>query len=267
MISQDKDFPTVVVTRFAYLGLSGWKGTVDEQRETLFDEKRLRDRLDLFRDIAVASLAAQTDTDFHHYILTSTELPEWALDELHGVCRDAYDEKRYTIDRRRPAQAKKFVRLFLQQHYENEIVAQVVLDDDDGLARDFMAEIKAEAASYLQQPQPDFPYFFSWPKGYGSVFASPDQQPDLFEHSFRFINLGLTILATPTDKNILAINHMGAPRRFGATVLSDKAMFVRSVHDHNDSRVDVTKNWIKVDNWTEQAELLDRFPFMQALIR
>jgi hypothetical protein len=95
--------------------------------------------------------------------------------------------------------------------------------------------MKVPAQQHLSQVGAPLPFFLSWPRGYGCVFRDL-ARPELYEHSYRFINLGLTLIGRPMDKNILAIDHLKAPRRFGANVFSDKPMFVRGLHDHNDSR-------------------------------
>lgn len=256
--------PIVVVTRFAYLGSSGWKVSPEDQAKVLFDPERLSNRLDLFRNITVASLQSQTDRDFHHYILTSQGLPDWARQELEQICISAYGEGGYTIDARRPGLARKFLMIYLQKRFGEAPVAQVVLDDDDGLASDFMTELKDQISGYFDQAEPKLPHFFSWPKGYGCVFDGAER-PRLYLHRYRFINLGLTIVATPQQKNILAIDHRKAPPRFGATLDGDKTMFIRSIHQHNDSRVAVTKRWIEFPDWPTDHDVATRFTYILAL--
>lgn len=256
--------PVVVVTRLSYLGQSGWKIPADDQKKILFDAERLGDRLNLFRSIAVASLAMQRNRSFHHYILTSQSLPDWAKKELEEICLASYGSDGFTIDYRRPGQARRFLQLFLEERYGTSPVAQVVLDDDDGLACDFMDDMTALVDSYIKSDSGSLPHFFSWSLGYGLVFDG-NKRPALYQHRYRFINLGLTILARPQEKNILAIDHRNAPRRFGATVEANKPMFVRSLHPHNDSRVAVSEKWMEVLNWPDDAEIGARFPFLKVL--
>ncbi len=142
-------------------------------------------------------------------------------------------------------------------------MAQVVLDDDDGLACDFMDDMSAQVDAYFKTDECNLPHFFSWSVGYGFVFSG-SERPALYLHRYRFINLGLTILARPQEKNILAIDHRNAPRRFGATVDTSKAMFVRSLHPHNDSRVTVSEKWMEILNWPEDGDVDARFPFLSA---
>ncbi len=127
-----------------------------------------------------------------------------------------------------------------------------------------MDDMTALVDTYIKSDRGSLPHFFSWSLGYGLVFDG-NKRPALYQHRYRFINLVLTILARPQEKNILAMDHRNAPRRFGATVEANKPMFVRSLHPHNDSRVAVSEKWMEVLNWPDDAEIDARFPFLKSL--
>jgi hypothetical protein len=108
--------PLVVITRFSYLGRSGWKSDASRDASLLFDPERLRLRIELFRTITLPSLVAQTDRDFSHVILTSTKLPGWAMAELKAACATAYGKDgRFVILARRPGFSTIQFRRFLHQ--------------------------------------------------------------------------------------------------------------------------------------------------------
>ena len=107
--------PLVVVTRFSYLGRSGWKSDASRDAALLFEPERLRLRLELFRSITLPSLAAQTDRSFSHVILTSNQMPAWAMNELKEACATAHGPGgRYAILARRPGISSAFLRRHLQ---------------------------------------------------------------------------------------------------------------------------------------------------------
>ena len=81
--------PLVVVTRSSFLGRSGWKSDAARDAALLFGPERLRLRTELFRTITLPSLVAQTDRDLTHVILTSGQLPHWAMAELNEACATA----------------------------------------------------------------------------------------------------------------------------------------------------------------------------------
>ena len=259
--------PKVIVTRFSFIGNSGWKIPMADREAILFDPARLNMRLWLFERITVASLLAQSDQSFHHYILTSDHLPEWALDRLTVICRRAYAPDRYTIDRQPIGNARKFLRQFMVAKQLGDLVVQIVLDDDDGLASNFvacMAEQLTAAGDRLTPEQ--LPFFLSFSKGYGLVFSDEGRTPEVFQHRYPYINLGLTMVDAPSAPNILAINHLAAPTKAGCQPIGGAPMFVRSVHGFNDSRVAQTERWKPVAGGLGDAELADRFPYLGRLL-
>ena len=62
----------------------------------------------------------------------------------------------------------------------------------------------------------------------------------------------------------LAIDHLAAPRKFGGRLLRRKAMFLRGLHDFNDSRVVPGEKWREVTDWQAEPALDRRFPCLFA---
>ena len=263
------NLPNLVITRFSYIGNSGWKLPPEDREKTLFDPARLALRLWLFEKITVASLLAQTDPNFHHYILTSDALPDWALVRLTAICSAAYPVDRFTIDPQPIGNARKYLRHFMERKGLGAHVVQIVLDDDDGLASDFIASV-AEKLTLAEADGSFTPggacHYLSFSRGYGLVFSGENPyDPQVFQHRYPFINLGLTMVDAITAPNILAINHLSAPKTAGCVPFNGPAMFVRSVHAFNDSRVAQTERWKPVAGGTADPELTDRFGFLARL--
>lgn len=254
---------TVVATRFSYFGNSGWKIPRDEQEAVLFNPENLRTRLNLFEKINLASLRHQTSRDFHHYVLTSENLPDWASDRLRSICEAAYPEGNVTIDARPYGNARKYFRHFMTEHCKSDPVLQVVLDDDDGLAIDFMETMRREISMVApDRDDPEDPVFVSFARGIGLVFRDAEGSPRAYEHTYPFINLGLTMMGQRSGKNIFAIDHLAAPRRRTNALLKGPLMFVRSLHGHNDSRAEVTAQWKEIEHWQDNSDLMKRFPYL-----
>lgn len=74
--------PLLFITRFSFFGKSGWKSNTSEDKELLFKEDRLEQRMYLFENVTLPSLIAQTDSEFHHLVLSSSELPDLAKIKL-----------------------------------------------------------------------------------------------------------------------------------------------------------------------------------------
>lgn len=261
--------PILLATRFSFLGQSGWKSDVSRDAGLLFHPDRLRQRLALFSAINLPSLAGQSDTGFHHVILTADALPDWALADLGAACLAAYgDPGRFTILARPPSAARRPLRLFLSERYSEATVVQVVLDDDDGLASDFIATLRedlAQTEALHPDLQENLPYFLSYPLGYGlSLRSRVDEPAALYLHRYPYINAGLTLIGSPGGKNIFAIDHLAAPRRFGSRLLRDRAMFLRGLHEFNDSRVAPSERWQLISDWHAEPDLERRFPCLFA---
>ena len=262
--------PLVVVTRFSFLGKSGWKSEASRDADLLFSPDRLRLRLNLFRWITLPSLACQTQQDFTHLILTSDRLPDWAMTELRQACLQAYGgEGRFTIVADPPGPAAVSLRRHLTESCHSPLVAQAVLDDDDGLATDFVADLRqhlsdvdAADAGSARRPLA----FVSFAAGYGfEITPNADGRPEarVYQHSYPYINCGLTLVGPPGDtKNILGIKHQKEPPAHGAVLVRGKRMFLRSVHGMNDSRVARTDRWILVDPWRKAGNIRARFPWL-----
>ena len=256
--------PVVIVTRFSFFGKSGWKSDASRDRALLFQPERLQHRLRLFSQITLPSLAAQSRQDFHHFILTSRDLPEPTAAVLAETCARSHgDAGRYSIVAARPMPARAALRRFLDRRYPGQVVAQVALDDDDGLAADFVHDLRRQFA-LIEEETPDIsqklPHFVSYSRGFGLMLRdAAEGAPALFRIRYPYINLGLTMIAGDHAKNILAIQHKKAPRRFGARLIGDTPMYVRGIHDFNDSRVEQSERWVPAD---ESDELGKRFPFV-----
>jgi hypothetical protein len=263
--------PILVATRFSFVGQSGWQGEASRDTRILFQPDRLWRRLDLFSTVTLPSLAAQTDPGFHHLILTSDQLPDWAMEELGDACLLAYGEKsRFSILAEPPGTARRPLRLFMQRTFAVPVVVQVVLDDDDGLATDFIAELRRQLAAYAAAT-PDLagslPHFISYPEGYGFVL-NEDQgrvvRAEMHRHSYPYVNAGLSLVGTPAGKNIFAVDHLAAPRKYGADLVAGQPMFLRTVHDLNDSQIAPAEDWLAFPGWRQDQSLRERFPWLFA---
>lgn len=259
------ELPMLVVTRFSFLGSSGWKSEASRDAELLFEPARLARRFSLFRAVTLPSLAGQTDRGFHHLVLTSDQLPADMIAALQEACAAAYgDTDSFTVFARPPGPARRELRVFMNNRMEGANIIQIVVDDDDGLSTDFIANLRDQLRQ-LQEEKPDIlgdlPYFLSFPHGYALSLRN-GEQPEIFAHSFPFINLGLTMIGNENGKNILAIKHKSAPRRHGVRVVDKPRVFMRAVHDFNDSRVERGKQWREIESWRDDDDLRARFGYL-----
>jgi hypothetical protein len=113
-----------------------------ERKALIFDRARLQRRFQLFEDVCLPSLAAQTDPDFNMMLITSRDLPDWAHDRLMGLIRDMPN---VYVRAYRPL--ANIQRIFKRSVFEMldptaPITASFRLDDDDALASDYIARLR-----------------------------------------------------------------------------------------------------------------------------
>jgi hypothetical protein len=259
-VSQEE---AVIVTRFSFFGRSGWKSPFSRDPAALFDDERLRLRLDLFESLPLASLAAQTDQNFHHYILTSTLLPRWALRELRAKCAEVLPDDKFSIVPRQPGIAATHLRRFLAARSKTGKSLHVILDDDDALSNDFVARLR-ERMSSLSAPTEEEYRCVSFAKGYAFDLTDfSKSQLRVYSHRYPFINLGLAMVGASDKQNLLSVAHRKFPLKYEHALVNQAPhMFVRAIHSANDSRVEVGERWQELDNWRDNADMAQRFPYM-----
>ena len=113
-----------------------------ERKALIFDRARLQRRFQLFEDICLPSLTAQTDLDFNVMLITSRDLPGWAHERLMGLVRDLPN---VYVRAYRPL--ANIQRIFKRSVFEMldptaPITASFRLDDDDAIASDYIARLR-----------------------------------------------------------------------------------------------------------------------------
>ncbi|PCJ76690.1 MAG: hypothetical protein COA53_00210 [Rhodobacteraceae bacterium] len=112
------------------------------RKALIFDRARLNRRFQLFEDVCLPSLTAQSDQNFNMMLMTSRDLPDWALDRLMGLVRDYPN---IYVRAYRPQ--ANIQRIFKRSIFEMldptaPITASFRLDDDDALASDYIARLR-----------------------------------------------------------------------------------------------------------------------------
>ncbi|MES2435374.1 MAG: glycosyltransferase [Pseudomonadota bacterium] len=261
----------LVALRFSYFGSSGWKSDFSKDKALLFDQDRLIMRLGLLQSLPLPSLAAQTDQNFHLMILSSHAMPRWAQRSLAEICAETLQPGQYTIIPRRFGVAHKHLAQFIAARYpenpeQTTPVLQTVLDDDDGFSTDLIATMRREMAELPPLSEAVDLRFVSFSRGYGIDLSSKNaERYGLYHHRYPFINLGLTMAGDRGGRNIFGIRHRKTPLDYPYRLTGGPPMFVRSVHEANDSRVEVSAKWRAVPDWRQDADVRTRFPYLPNL--
>lgn len=114
--------------------------TFAEAAAVIFDEARLRQRLDLFELMPAASLKHQTDRNFAVKILTSIELPPFARQRLEAICSS--DANLEIVEVGYEDDTGAIMGSFCPN---SERVITFRLDDDDALHPEHVADLRVMA--------------------------------------------------------------------------------------------------------------------------
>lgn len=256
----------LVAMRFSYFGNSGWKSDFSKTKAMLFEKDRLIMRMGLLRSLPLPSLAAQTDQNFHLMVLCSYAMPEWAQTALAELCAEVLPEGKYTVAPRRYGFAHFHLSRFLVERYQTGPAIQTVLDDDDGFSTDLIASIRREMVELPPMADAGDMRFISFCRGYGLDLSRKDPATfALYRHRYPYINLGLTMMADVAGKNLFSIRHRKTPQQHPCRIVEGPPMFVRSVHEANDSRVEVSERWKPIADWRCDPTVIERFPYLPPL--
>ncbi|HHB81138.1 MAG TPA: hypothetical protein ENK83_05250 [Aliiroseovarius sp.] len=251
-------------TRFSYFGKSGWRAPASRDPEKLFDPDRLNARLAMFERYTLASLAAQTDEDFEHVILSSKLMPERYKRLLKGLARRALGPRATVLFRGQGSAGMMFRRYLRATHASAENVAQVVLDDDDAVSADFTRILRYQANAVIDDPHcEDEATFLTCPTGYSLGLGAGGMPEWLAPRNVPYTNLGLALISPAGyRKNPFLTSHRRIGEPHASRVISAKRpYYLRAVHGHNDSRAITSDERMSL---ASVPELLKYFPFMAA---
>ena len=226
------------MTRFSFVGVSGWRSQRGNQEEFLLSPERLERRFELFEKITVPSLRAQTDKGFDWVILASKMMPESFQNRLKEIV-DTVPNSGFSVVALRPKKSVSVVfRRIIQNRYEpEEIVNSVVLDDDDAVSDDFVDLCKSTSQTAWSEKAPEDRFVIST-FAYGYSLVLNDTGYNLVSRDVPFTNLGLTMTAPATErKNLFAMSHKRIGERHPNYISPERRpVYLRTVHDTNDSR-------------------------------
>ncbi len=250
------------VLRFSYPAKEGFavSGLEEAALEThLYDAKRLATRFTYLETITLPSLAAQTDQDFKLVILAGASLPIRHRRRLRGY------EERYPfvkcvfMERMGALSAGK--RSFRRGITEGAThVTGFRIDDDDAVATDYIARTRDVSDRLIHAGLAEGPTTLSFMRGiYWNLF-----DPVQPFHEFREpqpLGLACAMITTaelPTC--IYRYNHRRLPCHVpGYTLPGDAHMFVRTLHDHNDSGRSIPPHAVEMATRKGRKLLRERF--------
>ena len=207
--------------RFSFFGYTDTRLRPEDQdaaQVLLYNETRMARRFFLFENLTLPSLRAQTDQDFKIVIMTSDVMPDRFKDRLRAIT--AHD-RNVTLDfsnhRNGVYAFRNHINASLEPAYSKAAV-HFRLDDDDALANNYIARLRAVTYGLSVGTHITFPSGLTlFPREVGSSEGA------ILPHRQFLIGLGLAIICGATfRKNPFQMMHGAVWQRW--PVVSDLSL-------------------------------------------
>ena len=222
--------------RFSYPAEGGFQvehPTLEARRAYLYDPVRLNERFAYFETICLPGLRAQSDGDFIFLILIGDDLPEDAAARLFALTADLPQAR---IVARGPGPHRPVCKAVINEVRDRRRdCLQFRLDDDDTVARDFVARLRADAALVAPLRAAHRLVALDYNRGF---LMRPSAQGLHAEESvipYHSMGLGVAVQAG-CDLTVMNFAHNKLNQFMPTVTFTDSAMYVRGHSDRNDSR-------------------------------
>ena len=226
------------LVRFSYPANSGFKLSKegeDQVLQTLYDPARLERRFALFEMLCLRSIALQSDADFQLGVLVGESLPDTARSRLEEML-EGFEHVRL-ITQPPMEHYTATVRAFRQMPDVEgaEYTLTFRLDDDDAMHSDTVARLRHLTQTLLPLRNRKDPFAIAFNRGFYFDLTNPDRMiTECYEKTP--LGVGMALVA-PRDirQNVFRRNHRNVAQHFNCYTEIAKPMFIRTVHQDNDS--------------------------------
>lgn len=230
---------SLFLTRYSFFGKSDWRSEASNDPDVLLDPARLEQREALFEKIALRSLADQSDPDFKLVVLSSKAMPKPYKKRLTELCADMIGERAHVMFKP-PRRTAVWFTEYRQgrEGAEQGHDIQSILDDDDGVATNFVERIKAEARVACDTfGKPDDYTFISHARGV-NIELKKSGEVVITHRNMPCTTQGLSLVAAANShRSPFNVAHKKIIARRPLRILTGgPVMYVRAVHNFNDSR-------------------------------
>ena len=231
------------LVRFSYPSVGGFAISSvgpEKLKETLYDPARLERRFRLFEHLALHSLALQDEDDFRVGILVGDSFPAAARDRLAGLIADFPQAQIISLPEMGHIQAINAAYAALTDDPEATHTATFRLDDDDAMHRSTTRRIAELAGALTAARDPARPLALAFNRGFYWDAANA-QEPLTERYENTPLGVGLALVAPVADTtNVFRRNHRKLGQFYDCYTEVERPMFIRSVHQDNDSAAKAT---------------------------
>lgn len=229
--------------RFSYpTGGDGFDGSAPDlgaDMARLYDPARLALRFWFFENICLPTLAAQSDPDFTVLLIYGEALPEPWRSRLLQAIASVPQIRPLARPEGQPHAALCRDAMHAARDPEARAVGEFTIDDDDGLAFDFIAEARAGFGHLRPLWRARKRAALDFNGGLTLAAQSGAGGLTLQAVQAEFWAPGLVVFFGPrSTRSIQDYNHRRLWGRMPALTLPEPVMFLRGSHNTNDSRLD-----------------------------
>lgn len=209
--------------------------SIEARRAMLYAPDRLAHRFLWFEHVALPSIKGQTDPEFRLIVLLGEDFPEPWLTRMRALVADV---PQILLDFAPPGPHREICAEAMRRHVDPgaEVLAQFRLDDDDAVALDFVARLRADFAAVRPVHDRGRALALDYCRGVLLTEERGNLTPTLRRASLWTPAL---VLFTRPDapKMILDYPHHLIWRHMPVLSLQDEVMFLRGAHGGNDSAI------------------------------
>ena len=223
--------------RFSYPAEGGFQvehDSIEERIAFLYAAERLEERLALFETICLPGLKAQTDPDFTFVILVGDSLPAQTLSRLLELTADMPQAR---IVAEPPAPHRKVCQKVLNEARLDpyEPCLQFRHDDDDAVAVDFVACLRAAAADCAPLLEKHRLVGFDWGSGWLIRADANGLSGEPVSHPYWGVAQAMAVKGG-VRQSVMNFGHQKINQHMPTVTFNDPPMFLRGHNGFNDSR-------------------------------
>ena len=237
------EFTIKGLVRFSYPAQSGFRLSTSGQEQVhkvLYDPARLERRFALFEMLCLRSLAMQRDTDFKVGILVGETLPNVARKRLTDMLDGFKNAQLVTLPPMEHYQAVATVFQELPDVPDAKHTVTFRLDDDDAMHAETVGRLRHLTHTLLPLRNRKEPFAIAFNRGFYFDLTNPAKMiTECYEKTP--LGVGMALVAPVSSRqNVFRRNHRAAAQHFNCYTEIAKPMFIRTVHQDNDSSAETT---------------------------
>ncbi len=232
-----REMQVIGLCRFSYPALGGFQvehDTIEERAAYLYASSRMEERFTLFEAITLPGIKAQTDPDFTLVVVIGEAMPAEYESRLRDLCASV---PQIQIRKEPPERHRPIMQRILNETRRNKSdpCLQFRLDDDDGVAVDFVQELRLAASDCPGMLKRHKFVAFDFNNGFlGSAQAEGFMVAEGVR-AYQTAALAMYV-AGGAHRSIMNFGHHRIFHSMPSVTLNRRAMFLRSHNQFNDSR-------------------------------